>query len=276
MFKKLRLSIGNLWCSLAHRSVMWPVHGYYACRTCGRCYPAFGAAPSRVAASVMLAAALAFSVGAAHGAGKSKGHANADAEAVLARFIGAAQTDPWTTESVEIHACLTKLEKTGQLRAIRHQASPSQSNFTELQFAGDRAVKEQVIIRYLKINEREPAGPAADVAMTPANYRFTYKGLIDDGEHFAYAFEISPRHKREGLIKGELWLDPRTAVPVHESGRLVKSPAASVSRVSISRENRVRDGVIESRLTHINCQARRLGKAELVVEELPVTQPVGE
>jgi len=276
MFRKLRSIVGKLWCTLAHRSVMWPVHGYYTCRRCGRCYPAFAETPLRAAATLMLAAALALLASPAHAAGKPNRPASAEAEAVLARFIAAAESAPWATESIEIHASLPKLEKTGQLKAIRELASPSQSSFAVLERAGDRTVEEQVIARYLTVNGRAPAGPAASAAITPANYKFTYKGFIDDGEYFAYAFAISPRHKREGLIKGELWLDPLTAVPVHESGRLVKSPLASVRHVSITREFNVRDGVVASRLTHITCKERRVGKAELVVEELPVAPPAGE
>ncbi len=28
--------IGALWCSLMHDSPMWPIHGHYQCRVCGR------------------------------------------------------------------------------------------------------------------------------------------------------------------------------------------------------------------------------------------------
>ena len=275
MFRKLCSTIGKLWCSLAHRSVMWPVHGHYECRRCGRWYPAFAETRFRAAASLVLAAALASFVSPAHAA-TSKPNAGAEAQAALARFLAAGESAPWTIESVEIHAASSKLEKTGQLTAIRRLESTGRSSYQVLQIAGDRAVEEQVMDRYLYIDERAPAGAAPSVAMTRANYKFTYKGLIDDGERCAYAFAISPRHKRDGLIKGELWLDQQTALPVHESGRLVKNPLPSVRRVSIIRENDVRDGIVASRLTHITCKARRMGKAELVVEELPMAPPAGE
>jgi hypothetical protein len=29
-------TLGSLWCSLAHEAPMWPIHGHYECRTCGR------------------------------------------------------------------------------------------------------------------------------------------------------------------------------------------------------------------------------------------------
>src|SRR6266851_9246565 len=30
---------GTLWCDLMHDAPMWPIHGEYECRTCGRRYP---------------------------------------------------------------------------------------------------------------------------------------------------------------------------------------------------------------------------------------------
>jgi hypothetical protein len=45
MFRELGSSIGRVWCGLMHESLMWPAHGQYECRSCGRRYPAFGAKP---------------------------------------------------------------------------------------------------------------------------------------------------------------------------------------------------------------------------------------
>ena len=28
--------LGNLWCTLMHDSLSWPIHGHYTCLTCGR------------------------------------------------------------------------------------------------------------------------------------------------------------------------------------------------------------------------------------------------
>src|SRR4051812_3107661 len=30
--------LGTLWCNLMHDAPMWPIHGQYECRTCGRQY----------------------------------------------------------------------------------------------------------------------------------------------------------------------------------------------------------------------------------------------
>ena len=31
-------TLAVLWCSVAHDAPMWPIHGRYACRVCGREY----------------------------------------------------------------------------------------------------------------------------------------------------------------------------------------------------------------------------------------------
>jgi hypothetical protein len=34
--KPTQARIANLWCKVMHRAPMWPSHGQYECRTCGR------------------------------------------------------------------------------------------------------------------------------------------------------------------------------------------------------------------------------------------------
>ncbi len=36
--KELLDQVGQLWCQMTHREVMWPVHGAYRCRVCLRSY----------------------------------------------------------------------------------------------------------------------------------------------------------------------------------------------------------------------------------------------
>ena len=31
--------LGGMWCDLMHNAPMWPIHGQYECRTCGRRHP---------------------------------------------------------------------------------------------------------------------------------------------------------------------------------------------------------------------------------------------
>jgi hypothetical protein len=43
--------IGDLWCRLMHTEPMWPSHGQYECRTCGRRFHVCWEHPSTVASS---------------------------------------------------------------------------------------------------------------------------------------------------------------------------------------------------------------------------------
>lgn len=279
MLRDMQSNLGRLWCALMHESVMWPVHGEYECRTCGRRYPAFIDAPParwpkagafKTAAPLMLAATVIALATPLHAGNALKGHPTLQAAAALERYAATEAPVPWALESVEIHAALPKLAKTGELLAIRRQSPVGAVNYQVLQFTGDSTVKQQVIVRYLKTDARAPEIPAGAVAITPLNYKFAYKGEIDDGETLAYAFRITPRKKRGGLIAGELWLDQWTGSVVRQSGTLVKNPSLWIRRIAITRENKLRDGTVESRLTHIYIDARLVGRAELVIEERPL------
>ena len=90
------------------------------------------------------------------------------------------------------------------------------------------------------------------------------------GGTIAYGFLITPRKKREGLIKGELWLDGETGAVVRQSGYLVKKPSIFVKRVDVTRETALRDGIAEMRVTHLSVETRLFGRAELTIQERPL------
>lgn len=200
----------------------------------------------------------------------AKDRGNAAAAAVLARYIARSADPEWTIESVDVDASLPKLERTGRLQAIRRLLPGNQPKYQVLQLTGDRTVKEQVIARYLKTEQRAAEMPAVSIAVTPANYKFSYEGSVSDSKKIAYIFRIAPRKKREGLIKGEIWLDGETATPVRYAGRLVKRPSVFVKSVEVKRDSRLRNGMVESRLTHLTVDTRLVGKAELTIEERPL------
>jgi len=188
----------------------------------------------------------------------------------FARYIASLeQTGPWRSETVDIDASLPKLEKKGRLRAIRRLLPLGKPEYQVLEIAGDQTVKQQVIARYLSADVRAAAIPPSSVAITPANYRFRYKGALEIGDVTAYAFLITPRSKREGLIKGELWLDGETGAVVHQSGYLVKRPSIFVKRVCVTRDISLRDGMAEMRVTHLSVETRLVGRAELTIHERP-------
>jgi hypothetical protein len=290
--------LGALWCVFTHDSLMWPIHGRYQCRACGRHYPVpwAGDEPGQAPATLITAASA--QVGPAHAPSFRSAllplvimlaivltssvraadvplvESTAGAGIAFARYIASLErARPWSLETVEIDAALPKLAKHGRLRAIRRLLPFDKAEYQVLEIAGDETVRQQVILRYLSAEVRAAAVPASSVAITPTNYKFHYKGSMKTGDAVAYAFQITPREKREGLIKGELWLDGETGSVVRESGYLVKKPSIFLKRVDVSREIVLRHGVAEIRFTHLSVDTRLVGRAELTIQERPYTAP---
>ncbi len=193
----------------------------------------------------------------------------------FARYIaGQTQTSPWNVEAIEIDASLPKMKTQGRLRAIRRLLL-GKPQYQVLELEGDKTVRQQVIFRYLSAQMQAAAIPASSVAITLVNYSFSYKGTVETAGALAYSFTINPRKKREGLLKGELWLDGETGSVVRESGYLVKNPSIFVKRVTLVRETGIRNGVAEERITHLSVDTRLIGRAELTIHERPYVDPDG-
>jgi len=282
--------LGALWCDLMHDSPMWPIHGGYQCRTCGRHYAVPWAeqrltplsqgtaarAQSRTlpwaSLPVVILLALALAVSGRASDDPAIVDSTQGASLAFARYTaGLAEISPWETETVEIEASLPGLAKTGRMRAIRRLLPFGKPEYQVLEVTGDATVKRQVIVRYLSADIKAAAIPSSLVAVTPANYRFRYKGAVPTGGSVAYIFLITPRKKREGLIKGELWLDGDTGAVVRQSGYLVKRPSVFVKRVDVTRETTLRDGIADTRVTHLSIETRMVGRAELNILERPLT-----
>ena len=175
-----------------------------------------------------------------------------------ARLLGASM-------EVEIEATLPKLKKHGRLEALRHISRLGRITYEVLHFEGDNTIKRSVIARYLAVDAQAQASDISSLAITPANYKFKYKGMVDKDGRQAYVFRLTPRKKRVGLFKGELWLDAETYLPLRESGRLVKSPSIFLRRIEFVREYDIRDGLAIPRTMESTIETRLVGKAELTV-----------
>ena len=191
----------------------------------------------------------------------------------LALYLASsAQGDPWSAPNgtmLEVDAYLPKVGEEGHLRAIRAWAESKTPEYQVIQLDGDASVKQQVIARYLNAEQQAAAMPASSVAITPANYKFRYVGPNNGTP--VYVFHITPRKKRSGLIDGELWIDGATGLLIHESGYLVKRPSFFIRHFKIVRDVRLQDGAPYVRTSHIEIDARFVGRAELTITESPCT-----
>ncbi len=276
--------LGGMWCELTHDSPAWPIHGQYRCRVCGRHYPVrwsgtlladnskqpspqMRPAPFR-SASLSLFVVLPILLPVHADAGDRVVDPKDPAAVSFARYIaGLSSSSSWSLETIDIDASLPKLVKRGQWRAVRHLSPVGKPQYQVIDFVGDQTVKDQVIYRYLSAESKGADFPADSVAVTLANYKFSYNGAVKTEGGTAYSFSIKPRKKRVGLIKGELWLDGETGAVVRESGYLVKSPSIFIKRITVTRENVIRDGSDAERITHLSIDTRLVGQAELIIRE---------
>ena len=190
-------------------------------------------------------------------------------EAIVENYCAATrdqeQAVPNASMDVDIEASLPKLKKHGRLRALRHISALGRITYEHLKFDGDGTIKSQVIARYLTAEVEAQKNQSPSIAVTPANYKFKYKGMNEFEGRDAYVLQVTPKKKRVGLFKGELWIDAATYLRVREAGRLVKNPSIFLKRVQFVRTYEIRDGISAPRQVQSVVQTRLVGKAELTI-----------
>jgi hypothetical protein len=179
---------------------------------------------------------------------------------------GQEQSFQGASMDVEIQASLPKLKKQGRLHALRHISALGRITYDMLRFEGDGTVKNQVIARYLTAEAEAQKNQAPSLAVTPANYKFKYKGRSRLEGRDVYVFQVTPRKKRQGLFNGDLWIDASTYLRMQESGYLVKSPSIFLKKVAFVRKYEIRDGISLPLQVQSVVDTRLAGKAELTID----------
>jgi hypothetical protein len=179
------------------------------------------------------------------------------------------------TMEVDIAAEMPRLHKSGRLHALRRiSALGRRITYDALRFEGDHSVKNEVIARYLTAESEALKSEPAKTAVTPVNYKFKYKGLIERDGRQLYAFNVNPRTKRPGLFVGELWIDSKTHLPVREAGRLVKNPSVFLKKVEFVRDYSIEDGISIPARAQYSVDTRLVGKTNLSVDFSSVSLPI--
>jgi hypothetical protein len=191
---------------------------------------------------------------------------SAETAQILDRYLRVIETHEdalrGASMEVDISASIPKLNEHGTLRALRRISQIGQITYRVLGFQGSNTVKNQVIARYLQA-EQQGQGDQA-LAIVPANYKFKFKGeKTEANNEQVYTFNVSPRKKRVGLFKGQLWLDARSYLPVFEKGQFVKNPSIFFKKVEFERGYKIRNGVAVPEYVNSVIDARLIGKVEL-------------
>jgi len=175
-----------------------------------------------------------------------------------------AQVMQAATMEVEIAGSIPKLKKQGRLHAFRHITSLGRITYDALRFQGDDTIKKNVIAKYLQAEEQSGQNPA--LAVTPDNYKFKYKGTNRLDGREVHVFEVTPRNKRQGLYRGQLWIDAETSLRVQESGYLVKNPSMILRKVRFVRTYAIQNGISVPRQLQTVADTWLVGKTELTID----------
>lgn len=185
---------------------------------------------------------------------------------LIPRYLAAAETRRSAGHCVDaevtVRAKLSNRE--AELRAVRSTSATGDVTNRVLDARGDGTVRREVIGRYLEAEGQ--ATQLDEIAITPSHYRFRFLRTVLEAGRRVHIFQLSPKQKRVGLFKGELWLDSQTALPVRESGQFVKNPSVFVKRIVFVREYRIENGAAIPDHIAATVDTRLAGRAELSVE----------
>ena len=191
---------------------------------------------------------------------------NQISQQILARYFAAVNTQSPKTRGVEMDmhfsARLPRMKKEGVMLAKRIVSSLGKISFVVKSFTGDNTIKTYVITKYMA-GEVDLAENSLDSGINPKNYKFKYKRVEPFNGRQVHVFELTPRKKRLGLFKGELWIDEESALPVRETGTLVKSPSVFLKKVVFTRTYAVVNGAAVPERVESTVETRIAGKAEI-------------
>jgi hypothetical protein len=169
-----------------------------------------------------------------------------------------------TAVEVTIRAKAPGLKRQATLRALRTTSATGTVTYTAVNSSGDTMLRREVIARFL--SAESDTHKMAEIAVTPFNYRFRPNGFREEQDRRVYMFQLAPRKKNVGLFKGELWVDGKTGLPVHESGQFIKSPSVFIKRISFTRDYAPQDGLDIPVHTHSIVESRIVGRVELDIK----------
>jgi hypothetical protein len=164
-----------------------------------------------------------------------------------------------------IQGSLPGLYKEAEMIAIRQTGGDQSSQYNVLYLGGDGTVADEVIARYFEFKRQVEKQPLASTLISPENYNFHFRGQVKTGGGNSYIYDITPRKKRLGLMKGQIWIDATTGAEVVLAGRIMDKSG----EIDLVRETKL-VGESVGRVTHVGATLPLLGRGELVVVEFPV------
>jgi hypothetical protein len=166
-----------------------------------------------------------------------------------------------------IRAELPETSQRGEYELRRHYTAPHTLVFKALRFTGDGFVKSNVITRLLQSEVNHVQNDDSSLtAITPANYKFSYKGMREVDGRLLHVYQLKPRQKRVGLFKGHIYLDAHTGSLVRAEGRVVKSPSFFIKKIEFAQDYAdIGQFTLPVRI-HSEARTRLIGRAVVDIE----------
>jgi hypothetical protein len=160
-----------------------------------------------------------------------------------------------------IKAQLPDTSQEGEYELQRNYSAPHTLLFKPVRFVGDKFIKSNVIVRLLQseVDHVQKDDPS-QTAISPANYKFSYKGQSQLGDRLVEAFQVKPRKKRLGLFKGRIYLDAHTGALARVEGTAVKSPSFFVKNIQFVQDYADFDSFTLPVHVHSEARARIVGR----------------
>jgi hypothetical protein len=174
-------------------------------------------------------------------------------------IVQAAQLSSYSAKMM-IRADLPDTKQSGEYTVDSYYSAPHHLSFKPVSFTGDSFVKGNVILRILQSEVDHLKDDPALNAISPANYKFSYKGTTEIGNRVVHVYQIKPRQKRAGLFKGKIYLDVLSGSMVRAEGKLVKSPSLFVKKLEFVQDYADVDSFTFPTHIHSEAQARIIGR----------------
>lgn len=171
---------------------------------------------------------------------------------------------------MEIDASIPGLAKQGNLLAIRQTGASELSEYTVTKLDGDSFGKAAGHRATSPLRSEQKQFRILPSQLRPRTINSVTRGTFADDKGWVCVFQIVPRKKREGLVRGEIWIDSATGFAVRQAGRFVKRPSVFIRDLYVTRDVNLLYGVPATRVTHLAIRTVLLGRIELTITERPL------
>ena len=182
-----------------------------------------------------------------------------------------------SVDMTTVEASLPATGQKGRFELRRSFLAPKSLAYGAIKFVGDTFIKTNIIVKLLQSEvDHVEKGEGATTAITPDNYKFSYKGPQEIDGQLAYEFHVKPRQKRPGLFKGKIYLEATTGHILRAQGTLAKSPSVFVKKVEFVQDYEDVAGFSLPAHLHSISDTRIFGKAIIDISHSDyIAHPLG-